>query len=67
MIARYPGACSECGAIIQKGEECEYQAATKTIRHYDCHPRTEDAEELATRLGYKRWTEIILLPLPPGD
>src|SRR5688572_19415585 len=47
-----PKPCEKCGKTIAVGEECEYVAATKGVRHWDCNPRTGSGEQLAARLGF---------------
>lgn len=76
MIARYAGDCSECGTVIEKGEECDYDPAKKRIKHKACPLFEEDAAVIADRLGYRPHDKLqsellgkarILFPLPEAD
>lgn len=71
MIAKYAGKCRRCGGVIQKGEECEYESATKTIGHYNCPPKVDlfsqsEAKTAADECGFVtfdqretvRWSEL---------
>lgn len=76
MIAKYPGPCSECGAIIEKGTDCAYNADKKKIKHWTCQETeapAEDSAKLADRLGFRHFSwddlqgtasdlDVLLLP-----
>lgn len=64
MLARYPGPCRKCGVTISKGEECKYDASTKTIEHFSCVDDKPAAkpEALAERLHFKPHEEASQFP-----
>lgn len=60
MISKYDGKCSICTKPIPKGTECNYDASTKTVQHYDCleNPKPgPEAFRLADSLGFIQYDQ----------